>query len=61
MDNEQRIILKEDVNDWSGFELTGETKDELKSSLDSIYDTLMNELSDKKYRFDAIIETLKID
>jgi hypothetical protein len=61
MNNEQRIILKEDVANWCGLQLQGSTKEELKDSLESIYESLSNELSDKRYRFAAIINSLSDD
>lgn len=58
--NEKRIILKEDVLNWSNKNLTGETKEELKDSLNCIYVLLLQELSDKRHYFEQVIKKLNI-
>jgi hypothetical protein len=60
MNNDELIkSIKEDVYEWSGFQLNGETKEELKSSLDTIHNQLSNSISDRAYSFEASIRRIK--
>jgi len=52
--------FKKKVYDWSGFKMKAETKEELKSELESIYETLTNGISDRYQRYDLEIDNLNI-
>ncbi len=52
--------LKTEVLEWSGLELEGETKEEIKESLKSIHWSLECELDQRKNSFESDIDKLNI-
>ena len=53
--------LQKEIKSWSrGFTLEGKTKEELQNSLESIENTLTNEISDQARRYDKMIDELNL-
>lgn len=53
--------LKKKVISWSGFELEGETKQEMKNSLSDIKYKLECEISDYERKLSKLVDELDID
>lgn len=52
--------LQNIIRSWSGFEIEGETKQELKESLSTVRDQLINEIWDRARKYEKIIDNLDV-
>lgn len=59
-EKEEFLNLKKEMEKWSGFNVEGNTKEELKDNLKSIHWSLECELDQEKNGFYKRIENLKI-